>query len=354
MTEVSSEQKLESKDILFIGAGRSAVCWYRVAVPAIFLGADWCGFDDNLDIGCGIVRGGTQYPDFNNYKVIIYQQPRSPKAMQLIRDLRKSGKKVLIDCDDYLHGVRKSKDHDFRNEKVFGVKELAKWERIMSNCDGLILSTEWLAKKYSKFNNKVWVCKNGLDLGRYDKTPPGHPGVNIGWAGATGHIMSFAPVLDAVAKIMSEYPYVNFISVGQNFAQALAERGVPSNRIIGIPWTSIELYPNAMMLFDIALAPARESNWYKAKSQLRHYEAAAAGACTLGSAWLYDEIIDGMTGFQIHSDEEWYTRMEELVTNHQMRQKMQKISRAVAWSDFDMAHRRTQWMHVLDEVAQTL
>lgn len=353
---MSETQALTSADVLFIGAGRSPVCWYRIALPAMFLGCDWVGVDDAFNLGAGVVRGATRMPNFDDYKVIVWQQPRSPHARKIMSDLQKAGKKVIVDCDDYLEGVRKSKDHDFRNEKTFSKKEMDKWQRTMKVADGVIVSTDWLANKYGQYNQKVWVCKNGLDLGRYDKDRADHPGVNIGWCGATGHSISFLPIMGAIERIMKEFPFTNFISIGQGFANELAQCGVPSQRIVAIPWTSIELYPNAMTMFDIALAPARESGWYKAKSQLRYYEAAAVGAATIGTGWLYDEIIEGITGLKITdgSPDEWYEKMKFLVTNHNARSKMQRMARHVAREEFDMLNRRQQWAMVLDDVAKQI
>lgn len=349
-------EKLTSSEILFIGNGRSPICWYRIAVPAMFLGCDWIGVDDNLNMGTGIVRGGTQFPDFDNYKLIIWQQPRSSAAITLMKKLQDDGKKVIIDCDDYLEGVRKSKDHDFKNEKTFSKKEMDKWARIMRMADGLILSTEWLRNKYKEYNENIWVCKNGLDLGRYAKDRAEHPGVNIGWCGATGHTMAFQNVMEAIERVMKELPYTNFISIGQPFANALVERGIEPHRLVSVPWTSIELYPNAMTMFDIALAPARESNWYRAKSQLRYYEAAATGAATVGTGWLYDEIVDGITGLKVEtgSADEWYEKIKLLATDHQQRRKMQTIARSVAYEEFDIMNRRRQWMDVFEAIAQSL
>ena len=356
MSQEQEDTALTSDQVLFIGNGRSAVCWYRIALPACYLGCDWIGVDENMALGTGIVRGCTQMPNFDDYKVIVWQQPRSQAARQLIKRFRAEGKIVIIDCDDYLESVRKSKDHDFRSEKAFSKKEMDNWARTMNMVDGVIVSTEWLAKKYAPLNKNIWVCKNGLDLGRYDKDRAAHPGVNIGWAGATGHSIAFGAVFDALERIMKEFPYVNFISIGQPFANELVARGIDQNRLIAIPWTSIELYPNPMTMFDVALAPARESNWYRAKSQLRHYEAAAVGAATVGTSWLYDEIVDGVTGLLVEENtaDAWYEKLKVMVTDHQARMKMQKLSRHMAYEEFDMQNRRLQWMVVLDDLAHKI
>ena len=349
-----NEDVITSKDILFIGIGRSAVCWYRAALPAMYLGADWVGLTDELHYATGIVADGV--PRYTNYRIVVWQQPRSPEARQVMKRMQDHGIKVLIDCDDYLHAVRKSKDHDFRDARAFSKKELEKFERTLRQADGLILSTEWLADRYRRFNENVYVCKNGLDLGRYLKAKPEHPGVNIGWAGATGHANAFSEVFNAVKRVMDEHPETHFISVGQPFADRLMEMGIHPGRIQSIPFTSIELYPNPMMLFDIALAPSRDTNWYRAKSQLRYYEAAAVGAATLGNASLYDEIEDGVTGYQIqsNSEAEWYERLNHLVENHDHRLDMQREARRRALEQFDMTVRSEQWVKVFEEVAAGL
>lgn len=353
MTEVLDQ--IGPKQVLFVGMGRSAVCWYRAALPAMYLGADWVGVGDNLEYATGICKNDSREPNYDEYAIIIWQQPRSSAARAKIKELRAKGKIVLLDVDDYLHGVRRMKDHDFTGEKAFSVKQMREWERTMSLSDGIICSTQWLADKYSKFAPRTWVCMNGLDLGRYDKSRTMFRGVNIGWAGATGHIMAFEPVLNAVVNIMRRHDFVNFVSVGQPFADVLpAKFGIPENRIFAVPFCSIEAYPNAMSLFSVALAPARDSGWYRAKSALRYYEAAAIGVPTIGQDWLYPEIIDGKTGFKVTDPSEWEDHLEFMVNNHVPRFEMGVHSRNEAWTKFDMAVRCKQWEDVFVEVAQDL
>src|SRR3712207_8580838 len=35
--------RMTDMSVLFAGKDRTGVCWYRAALPAIYLGADWCG-----------------------------------------------------------------------------------------------------------------------------------------------------------------------------------------------------------------------------------------------------------------------------------------------------------------------
>jgi hypothetical protein len=40
----------------------------------------------------------------------------------------------------------------------------------MKACDAMIVSTPWLAKRYRKFNSRIFVCKNGIDTKRYGRS----------------------------------------------------------------------------------------------------------------------------------------------------------------------------------------
>ena len=336
------------KDILFIGMGRSALCWYRIALPAMYLGADWVGVDDHLAFMTGIVQSNTTQADPANYKVVVWQQPRAPFHVKKMREVQKSGTKVIIEVDDYLHGVRKMKDHDFKDAEAFSKKEMLKFEKTMMLADGLICSTEWLASKYRQFNENTFVCKNGLDLGRYDYSRPEHKGINIGWSGATGHRNAFEPIVKIVDEVMTDNKEVNFVSVGQSFATRFHHHG--EHRLLSVPFSGLETYPCPQTVFDINLAPARDTGWYRAKSALRYYEAAALGIPTIGDPLIYSEIKHGVTGYHASTEEEWDHYIRKLVDNKELREEMGKAARAYAFTEIDMVNRRHQWVEAIENI----
>jgi hypothetical protein len=198
---------IEPKDILFVGLGATPVCWYRCALPAINLGADWVGVygkPPHTKLQTGLVRRDTRPPDFDDYQVIVLQQPHGQDWQRFIRKLQASGKTVLYEVDDYLHGIEKVKGHHFG--KWYTKKRVTQYEICMRMCDGLIVSTEYLGRRYRKFNKRVYVCRNGLDLERYRLTIPERSTVNIGWSGATGHAVPLVQWLNgAVLPVMGEH-----------------------------------------------------------------------------------------------------------------------------------------------------
>lgn len=363
---------LETKDILFVGVGNSAICWYRIALPAMYLGCDWAGLDHNLRFVTGIVNKNTEQPILDQYKIVVWQQPRTREHLQAIRRLRSLGVIVVAEVDDYLHGVRNMKDHDFSGHKrqagatnkkgfrqnkaperinSFSKKSLASFDSCLRECDAMIASTEWLANKYRAMfptlRESTHVCLNGLDLGRYDKGRPNMSGVTLGWAGATGHQYAFDRISPVIEGIMNDYDNVNFVSIGQSFAEKWPQFG---NRILSLPFTSLENYPNGMTMFDIALAPARESDWYRAKSALRAYEAAALGVPIVASSIVYSELPHGVVGYIADTPEEWDARLRELIEDEAKRTEMGLNARKWAWDELDMAVRCTQWDKALYDI----
>jgi glycosyltransferase involved in cell wall biosynthesis len=296
---------------LFVGIGASSVCWYRAALPATALGADWVGVRGTPP-GLRFVTGDTgRVSDLNamhGYDVVVVQQPRGRGWVELIRSLQAHGATVLYELDDML-------------DVVLDRKEVRASELVMRICDGVICSTAFLARRYRSVNPSTHVCRNGLDLRRYDLTRVPRETVTIGWAGAQGHHRAFEAWLPALREVMVERAETRFMSVGQQFADELAEQFGPE-RAISIPFGAIESYPAAMSNFDIALAPAGRTNFFRAKSDLRWLEASALGIPVIADPDVYASIEHGATGFHAGTPEQAGELMLALAGDRALRERV--------------------------------
>lgn len=337
-------------DVLFVGLGSSAVCYYRVSLPARALGCDWSGMlgepPDNKWI-TGIVRKESQMPKFEDYKIVVLQQPIGKGWLDAIKAMQERGVKVIYEVDDYLHGIKHNPDHGARQK--YSNKYLAEAEASMKQCDALIASTEWIAGNYSHFNKRVYICRNGLDVGRYDLTLPPRDTVNIGWAGATGHAKTLQPWLQQVAQLMRIRPNVCFISIGQPFAKAF-QMWFKKERALALPFAAIEQYPAAMTMFDIALAPSGGGGWWKGKSDLRWLEASALGVPVIASPQNYPDIEDGVTGFHASSTLEMAEKMMLLTDNQELREKVGQQAREHVREHRTIQAMSQQWVDVFEDL----
>ena len=314
---------------LFVGIGRSVPSWYRCALPARALGADWIGVAGDptamtiLTGRYGRPIGGVE--DLASYDVVVLQQPRGDAWLRAIADLKRRGTRVLFEIDDDVHGAAEAADHG--TAASFDAGTLAALERAMEACDGLICSTGHLAERYSSFNPETWVCQNGLDLGRYALTRAPRETVTIGWAGGVGHRPAVVPWLRELLGVLAQRPATRFMSVGaEDFAAALAERFGPQ-RCIGLPWGPIETYPAAMSSFDIALAPAARTPFFRGKSDLRWLEASALGIPTVADPVLYPAIEDGVTGLHARTPAEARRAILALVDDAGLRERIGAAAR---------------------------
>lgn len=341
-----------AQDVAFYGLGNSPVAYYRAMLPAMALGCDWAGVakePPDLLWLTGLTKQDSALPDPDEYKVIVLQQPNKPGWFDFINERHAKGQKVLFEIDDYLHGIQKVLSHDFRQH--FDKSLITRAETMMKMCDGIICSTEFLAKRYRKFG-PTYVCKNGLDLKRYDLTLPKRGTVNIGWAGATGHKEAVGPWLQRVADLMYMRENTCFVSVGQMFALAF-QQPFGEERAIGVPFCSIEQYPSAMTMFDIALAPAGKGSFFRGKSDLRWLEAGALGIPIIADPMVYPEIEDGVTGFHAVNGETMFARLMRLVDDEELRTGVGASAQEYVRENRSFPRAAEQWADVFEQVVDS-
>lgn len=334
--------ELEPADVLFVGRGKTAVGWYRCYLPALFMRADWVGVigePPKVQYQTGLVRDQTAVPNWLDYKVIVVQMAYGVKWLQTIRALRERGITVLYEVDDYLHGIKDVKDHDWAH--VYDKRMLAAHEMCMSNCDGVICSTEFIARRYRRFNSRVWVCENAVDTARYRLTRPTRPMVNLGWAGGTGHARAAIPWMREVYYVLGERPHAGFVSIGERFADPMAKRY--PNRAISIPFTMLDVYPAAMTMFDVALAPAGKGLFFRGKSDLRWLEAGALGVPIIADPVVYPKIEHGSTGFHASTPQEARELMLWLIDEPDLRSEVGDNAREHVLKTRDIRVAVSQW-----------
>jgi glycosyltransferase involved in cell wall biosynthesis len=254
-----------------------------------------------------------------DYDVIVLQQASGAAWLHQVRAWQGAGARVLYEVDDWLRGVRRVEAHAMREH--LDRRAVEERELVMRVCDGMIVSTDWLAERYRAFNPVVHVCRNGIDLRRYALTRPAREHVGIGWAGGTGHLSAMRPWLDPVAEVMRARPATRFTTVGQPFADQLAgEFG--AERARSIPVTALEVYPSVMTHFDVALAPAAEGGFFRGKSDLRWLEASALGIPVVADPLVYPEIEHGVTGFHAATPEAACDALLALVDDPGLRERV--------------------------------
>lgn len=343
---------LSSSDVLFIGSGSSALSWYRCGQPSLTLGCDFAGVigsPEDLRVVTSLKRGAMDAIDWDSYKIVVLQQVVGIPWLNHIRALQQKGIKVLYEIDDYVQGVRKVNRHSSAHK--YTKKHCEHMELCMAACDGMIVTTEFLAQRYRKFNERIWICRNSIEGRRYQEfSPPsrGDGSLHIGWAGGEGHWDDVVAWMPAVERILDEFPRVRFGTIGKRVGQELPER--LHHRMFELPFVSIENYPGALCNFDIALAPSSRNDFFKGKSDLRWVECGALGIPVVADPWLYSDTQHGITAMHAATWNEAYVHMKTLIEDREVREYVARKARQEVFEKRTIEVMCDQWIKVFTEL----
>jgi len=325
--------------------------YYRCLLPAMAMGADWCGImgePPRIGVATSMIANGTEMPNLlEDYDIVVLQQPAGEGWIRTIEAMQERGVKVIFEIDDYLHGIKEVKSHDYA--KGFDAAHLRRIEEAMAACDALIASTPYLKKKYRKMNPNAFVCQNGIDPDRYNFERPSRDTVNIGWAGATGHLEAVQPWFATAGAIMRARPDTRFVSIGEPYALAF-QKELGEDRALPVPWAAIEQYPAAMTMFDIALAPGGQGGWWRGKSDLRWLEAGALGIPAIVNPSIYPEGHNGQTCMTATSQQQVAEALLALVDNAELREEIGQRAKDYIREKRSIKAVVSQWERVFERV----
>lgn len=341
---------LSSEDVLFLGRTHSAVSWYRTGSPALTLGCDWkggFGTPSEYSILADLSRNPFEQPEYDKYKIIVLQQAFGKDWAAQIYRWREKGIKVLYEIDDFIHGVHKIPGH--AGARAFSKSQLPLYEACMEASDGLLCATEFLARTYRKYNNRAWICRNGIEGYRYkDLELPKRDSVHVGWAGGEGHQGNVLPWVRQLEQLMLENEKINFFCLGLDFVTQMKKE--TAKRSIHIPFVLMELFPGVLCNFDIAMAPAGRSNFYRAKSDLRWLETGALGIPLVADPLVYKDIVGGVTGLCVGDPLEARNAINLLIKEPEYRREIGSNVREYVLNNRTMEHMCSDWERAFLEV----
>jgi glycosyltransferase involved in cell wall biosynthesis len=312
------------------------------------IGADWCGAlgsPPDVQFVTGLTSRPLSLERLADYETVVLQRVGGD-YVPVIRRLQAAGTTVLYEVDEDLRGLQAHPRERFNLK--YTAEVVAGMEAAIAACDGVIVPTEFLAGRYRPLNARVWVCRNGLDLARFDLTPTRDPErVVIGWSGWAGHFDAIVPWLKVIRRVLLKRPQVRFHSVGVPHADLLAEEF--GDRVESVLWSDLMSCPATMVDFDIAIAPAGDGPFFRGKSDLRWLEASAFGIPTVAEPRVYHEIEHGVTGFHARDPQQVERWLLHLVDDAAARARVGAAAREHLLAHRTIAAMAPQWIHALTE-----
>jgi glycosyltransferase involved in cell wall biosynthesis len=193
-------------------------------------------------------------------------------------------------------------------------------------CDGVTVSTQRVATIVRQYTDKpVIVVPNSIDWPGFQQVCRGAPrptaALTIGWAGGKRLDTDLTAMAQAWARLAGRYPGVEFVVVGHH--ADLLRDAVPPERLHLIPWQPLQRYPRTYAGIDIGCAPLAPTRFNTAKSGIKLFEYAAAGAAVVASPTIYaDYLRDGRDGYLVRDAAEWEGALARLVEDAPLRQAL--------------------------------
>jgi uncharacterized protein YchJ len=344
-------QPFSDISVYAIQADAAACGHYRVVYPMEFLRRG------GARVTIGSVIG---LRELEPYDIVMAQRQHAPNILQLLKEARYMGKTLVYEIDDNVHRVHPNSPafSAYRpgGEAVHGV------QKFMEQCDGLFTSSAELASQYAGFNKRTWVLQNCIDFGLRDWETPveRHPDLKdklvIGWAGSITHQDDWAPLKGVIGPILKKYPHTMFciVSAYQTMDIFLEKLDLPADRVVRLEPVDFAEYPKLPAQFDIGLVPVVNTDFNRAKSDLKPLEYGARHvpyvASKLAPYVRLHQETGGQGGYIADNQEQWITAISRLVEDDADRKSKAEFMFDYAKNQRSGANNAWRWAEAFRDV----
>ena len=193
---------------------------------------------------------------------------------------------------------------------------LVDYEYCLEQSDAVITTTLRLADRIKENNPAVAVIPNSidpqywpvLDIKKTDE-------IRLVWSGGSSHYEDLEEIKPGLDILIKKYPQLKLVIVGSNFGSLV--KGIPEDRYEFWKWIKADGhgYRMACTNADIAIAPLRDMEFNRYKSNIKWYEYSALKIPTVAVNLppYSDEIEHGVTGLLYSGNDEFVKYISLLI-----------------------------------------
>ena len=281
------------------------------------------------------------YDIIKNIDIFIFQRAKwSFEISNFIYYLKKMNKILIYDMDDMIYSPKYVPEYlnsisyydEISIDSFFALSK--RYELIINECDGVIVTTSNLENKIKKdLNVPTWILNNYLNIEQinvsnkivkekkehYDNTK-----FTIGYfSGSNSHKRDLEVAEKAIVKLIDKYDDIYLNIVGFMDLTDDLKRLKKQGRVNFIKFAPYEQLQYEIGKVDLNIIPLQKHEFNNCKSELKYFEASIVNTLTLATDNdVYNSIINhGEDGF-LTSELDWFTNLEYIYLN---RDKMDKI-----------------------------
>lgn len=300
---------------------------------------------------------------------IIFRCPYNDRVGRFVELAKSLNKSVFYDIDDlvidrcYTNQIKYLDTMSAEERRGYdaGVDAMKK---TMLLCDGVITTTEGMAKELRKYLDTVVINRNvaseGMlfqsmraieerdffpfvdmsEVNKHDRKrwrnavrrykEADHSLVHIGYfSGSITHNEDFELVMPAITQLMEKHANVRLHIVGELDIPECLEPY--RSRVIAEPFLPWRRLPKLISQMDINIAPLVDTIFNRAKSENKWLEAALVKVPTIASnvGAFAEAIQSGVTGILCNTVDDWHAALVEMVENPVYREAIGQAAYAV-------------------------
>lgn len=212
---------------------------------------------------------------------------------------------------------------------------------VKNACDGLIVTSEALARTYRKFGKPVFVCPNQIDPADWQTVERPDRPFTIGWFASLSHTDD-AKLVERAMEWAARQPGVQVRTMGLNPTWWKMSRH-------HVPWvTDLAVYRRAMFDLDVGLAPVVPTAWSVCRSDVKALEYTMGGAaCVLSDQPPY-EWWHGRPALMAKTAKDFLHHVKWLVGNQDEARAMAAEAKKVVLKERTIQANAHLWRQAID------
>jgi GT2 family glycosyltransferase/glycosyltransferase involved in cell wall biosynthesis/SAM-dependent methyltransferase/uncharacterized protein YbaR (Trm112 family) len=305
---------------------------------------------------------------------VIWRASWDDTVAGLVARATEAGAKLIFDLDDVVINPDFAQSQIIDGIRSQGIPEahvraqFQRFHQTMLSSEFCTAATETLAREVRQFHKTCFVLPNTFDDRVYARSrlaARAHAAardglLRIGYAGGSKtHQKDFLLVADVLAEVLRARPESRLVLFRVTETNKplveISEYPALAKLAAQIEWRELvpltEL-PSEIARFDVNLAPLETGNRFcEAKSELKYFEAAITGVCTIASptAPFRAAIRHGENGFLATSPAEWAACLNRLLDDPELRREMARCAQHDALVQFGPIAARKALASLLDQ-----
>lgn len=292
--------------------------------------------------------------DFSIWQIVHSMD--SIAFLKCIKDLFK--KPIITEIDDWIFDVPSSN----LASGPYHPNSDAEWVayKQIELSDQLIVSTNFLKEGLNELfpDKPINVIPNSIDFKLWQEAKPfevihkkKEGVVRLTYNGCGNHNADVEIIKKPLLALLDEFPNVEVVFPlrFESYSDVSHERFLFVNK-----WLPLPQYPGMMkgLESDIGLAPLRDNNLNRAKSNLRWLEySVLKNPCVMSKVKPFQEcVVNGISGYLCNSQKDWYERLKSLIQSESERKRIGENAYHEVHGSFNMDIVSQQYLTFLKRI----